>query len=62
MKLPDIDTIKTAEQARELALDWQDWQADHALSYSELAEYEYYFVDLAKKFDLYAEFNENGII
>ena len=59
MKLPAITKVKTTAKARELAVDWQIWQAEQALSYSELAEYADYFTKLADKFNLTEEFKEN---
>jgi hypothetical protein len=54
--------IKTKEQARQKAIDWQHWQSEQALSYSDLIEWQVYFTGLAKRFKLTAEFRENGII
>ena len=54
--------IKTKEQARQYAIDWQHEQQDKAMSYSELVEWQSVFMALAKEFDLTEEFIENGII
>jgi hypothetical protein len=54
--------IKTAGEARQLAIDWQTWQADQNLSYGELTEYQNFFQVLADKYDLTEEFQENAII
>lgn len=62
MNMLPLDQIKSEEQARELAIDWQAWQSDQALSYSEVSEWQAYFEELANKFDLVDEFKENGII
>lgn len=62
MKIPSLDTITTAGQATDLAIDWQQWQAEQSLSYGELAEWQAYFRQLARKFNLRDEFEENGII
>lgn len=62
MDLPTSGTIKTREQAEELAIEWQHWQADQDLSYGELAEWAYLFEILGRKFNLTDEFRENGII
>lgn len=61
-KLTPFKNIKTAEQARFEAIAWQHWLGDNSLAYSELLEYETYFIALAEKFNLTAEFSENGII
>jgi hypothetical protein len=58
----DKRTISTAEEARQYAIDWQNWASDQNLSYGELAEWQAYFSELADKFDLVEEFKENGII
>jgi len=55
-------TINTAEEARQYAIDWQNWASDQNLSYGELAEWQGYFAELADRFDLKEEFEENGII
>lgn len=52
----------TADEARELAIDWQQWQSEQSLSYYELAAHQAYFEALAYKFDLVDEFKENAII
>lgn len=51
-----------AEEAREQAIDWQQWQATQNLSYDEILEWQNYFYHIAKKYDLEDEFYENGVI
>ena len=58
----DIRNIKTEDEARQYAIDWQNWQAEQSLSYAEIAVWQSIFTDLADKFDLRDEFAENGII
>lgn len=60
--LPPVAEVKSADQAEELAKDWQIWQAEQSLSYGELMSYAVYFEQLAAKFGLTAVFKENGII
>lgn len=55
-------TPKTKDEARQYAIDWQQWASNQSLSYSELAEWSAIFTELANKFDLVDEFQENGII
>jgi hypothetical protein len=55
-------TPKTAEEATAYAQEWQQWQAEQSLSYSELAEWQAEFERIGKEFDLTDEFRENGII
>ena len=62
MKLPDRETVADAGQAEQLAIDWQAWQSEQALSYLELSYYTSYFEYLAQKFNLTSVFRENGII
>jgi hypothetical protein len=57
-----VSEIKTVDEAKQLAIDWQTWQSDKSLSYAELAEWQEYFRKLAVKFHLVREFKENGII
>jgi hypothetical protein len=54
--------IKTREQARQKAIDWQIWAAERSMSYADLIKWNEYFTELAKKFRLKTEFKENGII
>lgn len=54
--------ISTKEQARQKAIDWQNWQSGQSLNYVELSRWAAYFEKLAKKFRLKTEFKENGII
>ena len=54
--------IKSIEEARDKAIEWQKWQSNENLSYGELIEWQDYFSTLAKRFGLEEEFKENGII
>ncbi len=54
--------VKTAEEAREYAIEWQQWVSEQNLSYGELHEWQGIFTELAEKFGLTEEFQENGII
>ena len=56
------NTIKTKEDARSLAIDWQNWVSTQSLSYGEMFEYENFFRNLGEQFNLTEEFIENGII
>ncbi len=62
MNINYIPDIKTQAEARQYAIDWQIWASEQQLSYSELAEWQDIFNELATKFDLVDEFEENGII
>lgn len=57
-----LTTPTNAEEARQYAMDWQQWQSDQSLSYSELAAWNETFTALADKYGLTEEFKENGII
>ncbi len=54
--------ITTQDEARQYAIEWQNWQSEHVLSFGEAAEWADIFLGLANRFDLTEEFNENGII
>jgi hypothetical protein len=58
----DTSKITNAEEAREFAIDWQQWASEQNMSYGELAEWSNILTELANKFDLTEEFIENGII
>lgn len=55
-------TPKTAEEARQYAIDWQNWASEQTLSYGELTEWHDIFCELSEKFNLENEFEENGIL
>jgi hypothetical protein len=54
--------VTTQEEAREMAIDWQDWQATQDLSYDEILKWQEYFESIAEEYNLTDEFSENGII
>lgn len=62
MKLKHISTIKTKEEARQIAIDYQYTQSKKSISYVNLFTQQIYFEILAKKFNLLEEFKQNGII
>ena len=63
MTIEQAKNIKTADEARQYAIDWQNWQGKKALFYSELVEWQEAFTKLTEKFpELVEEFKENGII
>ena len=62
MKRKTISQVKKKDEARSIAINWQIWQSKKSLSYSELSEWQNYFISLAEKFNLKREFKENAII
>jgi len=54
--------IKTEQEARQYAIDWQNWASKQDLSFSELVQWNIVFEILADKYGLLEEFKENGII
>lgn len=54
--------VVSQDEARQIAMDWLNWLSYNSLSYGEIAEQQGYFRELATKFDLMAEFKENGVI
>jgi hypothetical protein len=59
----------TQDEARQYAIDWQDWVSEQnkigeepTLYTSDLVEWSGIFEELGKRFDLTEEFIENGII
>jgi hypothetical protein len=61
MEIPQLDTITTTEQARDLAIDWQHWAGTQSLSLNELNEWAALFETLGRNYGLTAEFRENGL-
>ena len=62
MTLGQVAKADSPEVARQLAIDWQNWQSERSMSYGELAQWQEVFRVLAEKFNLIEEFKENGII
>lgn len=62
MKIKAITAIKSKDEARQQAIDWQTWAIEQSLSYGELAEWQGYFRTLGNKYGLLREFEENGIL
>lgn len=63
MKIPDITTVKTADQATDLAIEWSNTRGNRDWSFQELADWQAFFRELARKFpELRDEFEENAII
>lgn len=57
-----IKCIKTEEEARQYAINYQRFMSDNNLSYGEIAHFTNKLTVLAEKFGLKKEFEENGII
>lgn len=60
--LPKLSDVKTKDEARTMAIDYQMWASEKNLSYGEVSNYQNYFEQLGKKFRLTKEFKENAII
>lgn len=58
----EIKQINTPEEARQFAIDWQNWISDQNLSQGEMLQWWAIFNKLALKFHLVREFKSNGII
>jgi len=54
--------IKTKEEARQEAIEWQYRQSNLSLSIQDVCDKAEYFRILGKKFGLLREFKENGIL
>lgn len=62
MKLKALSDVRSRDEARSIAINFQFWFSDHSVSQAELLKYNHYFESLARKFRLSKEFRENGII
>ena len=62
MIFDNLTLLKNKDEARQIAIKWQNWASKRNLSYGELAEWQGYFISLARKFHLVREFKENGIL
>jgi hypothetical protein len=61
-ELKPISKVKSKNEARQIAMDYQNWSSEHSMSWGEVATYNQYFTSLARKFNLVKEFKENAII
>lgn len=50
MKRKAISDIKNKEEARQIAIEWQQWQSERSMFLSEMLEWQNYFKILAEKF------------
>lgn len=57
---PKAEDVNTREGAIQLAVQWQHSEGPH--TWSETAQWGDLFAELATKFDLTAEFKENGLL
>lgn len=55
-------TITTQEEARQYAIDWQNWASNNKMYMSEMAEWQEEMLRIALDWGLAEEFKENGII
>lgn len=56
-------TPQTVDEARQHAIDWQQWASEQDLSYAEVNEWAFHFYAIAENFpSLKDEFIENCII
>lgn len=62
MKMRTINTIKSKEEARQIAIDYQTWANKRSMTYTDISQWQGYFETLARKFNLVKEFKENGIV
>lgn len=62
MQIEKAKEIKTQEEARQFAIDWQLNFETQNYDYMDLANWGAVMEGLAVKFDLVDEFKENGII
>lgn len=60
--LPPLNKVKSKEQARDIAINWQFRFSERKMFMSDLVEAQSYFETLGKRFGLTKEFRENGII
>jgi hypothetical protein len=54
--------LKSKQEARQYAIDYQNWASEQNLSYGELSQYQGMLKTVGRKFGLLKEFKENGIL
>ena len=57
-----VRSIKTKDEARAFAIEFQDQMSNARISWGEVAFYQNHLNKLARRFGLVKEFRENGII
>lgn len=62
MNIKQVMQVKTKEEARQCAIEWQSWVSEVDLTYRELHNWSIVFDALGAHFDLKDEFIENGIL
>jgi hypothetical protein len=54
--------LKSKQEAKQYAIDYQNWVSEQNLSYGKLSQYQGMLEAVGRKFNLLKEFKENGII
>lgn len=62
MNTDDIKKIKTQEEARQYAIDWQIWSSGQSMSWADVFKWQAIFIELGERFDLMEEFEANAIV
>ena len=62
MDIEKVRRAKTQQEARDYAIEYQNWQSNQSQSWDDVFEWMEAFTYLANKFDLVEEFQENDII
>ena len=62
MNINKVKNAKTAAEATDCAIEWQNWSANTSMTWGDVLEWQGVFEELADKFDLREEFEYNGII
>ncbi len=58
-----VESVQSANEARDLAIDWQHWQCNQSMSWGDVADWQGYFETLVQKFpELKDEFKANAIV
>lgn len=59
---PEVEDIKSAAEAEQLAIDFSNWEPEQDLAMNEVAAFGDYFKQVGEKFGLTEVFAENGVI
>jgi hypothetical protein len=62
MQISQVKYPKTSDEARQYAINWQNWASEQSLSYSEIIEWQIFWEKVGEEFNLLDEYKENGII
>ena len=62
MNITRLENVKSKGEARDIAIEWQQWFRGEKMFMSDFVRWQDAFDRVAKKYRLVREFKENGIV